>query len=431
MIKKEEALSILYKNLLPAFGCTDPATPALAAAIAYREAKKGDLKNIKLIVSNDIYKGAYSVIIPGTNEKGLAFAVALGIACGDPDKGLMTLEGCSEESIEKARQIIKQTKINIKPDSTKGEVYVELFLETGNGKARVIFNGRHDQYCYLEVDGIAKESSGVSGITCEKDPAPELPEVILDLCSLVGEFSEKDLEYIQSGIEMNEAAGMAGLHDTYGMSIARALAEIFLQPLSEMYHGPKVFASAAGDARMGGCNLPVMSVFGSGNQGALIFNCINRFGEIQKTEKTTILRAIALSAFLAGIFNKELKEGTPFCDCALVAATATSAGIAYLMGGNPMQIENAMQLTISSMAGLFCDGAKPNCAQKISLGAGSAIENALLAVKTKEKVPPDGILGNTYIETIKNLCEIGTDIRVSVEQSIVNILSKKDQGGCQ
>lgn len=424
MIKSEKALAMLKNNLLPAFGCTDPVTPALAAAIAYREAKKGEVKNVELIVSNDIFKGAYSVIVPGTHEKGIEFAVALGIACGDPDRGLMTLESSSADSVEKAYEILKHTIIHVTPDSTKGEVYVELSLTTSNGSAKVIFNGRHDQYCYLEVDG-KEEGSKFCQQTYEGDFLEELPLSISELCQVVEQFSEFDLQYINKGIEMNSAACEVGLKEPYGMNIAKFLREIFLHEITECYFGPKVFASAAGDARMGGCNHAVMSVFGSGNQGALIFNSISCLGEIYKVKKIRTLRAIALSSFMAGIFNNELREGTPFCDCVLVAATAASAGMVYLLGGTPQQIENAVQMTISCMAGIICDGAKPNCAQKISLGTGTAIENAFIAVKTNEPIPAEGILGDTYLKSIKNLCKIGENIRVTVEQNIVDILLTK------
>ncbi len=429
MISKETALSILLDNLVPAFGCTDPATPALAAAIAYKEAGGGEVKKIDLLVSHDVYIGAHSVIIPGTAEKGLAYAVGLGIACGDPEKGLMALEGCSIGSVEKARLIIERASVNIRTESAKGKIYVDLLLETDKGRSRVIFDGHHEQYSRLEANRTVIGEGSRSGHEGAAASLQELPVEIGTLCALVDGFTEKDLEHMSVGAAMNRQAGIAGLQGGYGMNTAWILSRAFPDSLLEGYYGPKLLAGAAGDVRMGGGSLPVMSVFGSGNQGALIFNCISRFAEIRNLDKNEGLRAIALAVFIAGILNREIKGRTPFCNCAVIAATSTAAGITYLMGGDPLKIENAMQMTISSMAGLLCDGAKPNCSLKISLGAGMAVENAVYAMELKGKVSPDGILGKSYLESMRNLRKIGTGIRSTVEENIIDILRKKDIAG--
>jgi len=421
----DKLVSVLRKNIVPSFGCTDPVTPALAAAIAYNKAGRGTVQEVKLIVSNDIYKGAYSVIVPGTNRKGIPFAAALGIACGIPEKGLMVLEECNEESITEADHILKNSKVSVTPDSIKGEIYVELCIVTSNGTARVIFNGRHDAYSYLEVNGRAIEIIDSVADNYGNAFGDEIPGSMKELCELVDGLSEKDLDFIQEGINMNQKASRIGLTSFLEESVAQNLAKAFPADNSASYFSSKIVSSAAGDARMGGCGIPVMSVFGSGNQGALIFCSLSHLGGFLKTETIKVLRAITLASLIAGIFNKELAEGTPFCDCALVASTATSAGMVYLMNGNHFQMENAVQMTISSMAGLLCDGAKPNCAQKISLGVGNALENALISLHLSKPVAADGVLGKTYLDSCKNIYQLGEAIRVTMEQSIVSILEKK------
>ena len=418
-------LSVLKDNILPAFGCTDPVTPALAASIAYHKAGLGTVQDIALIVSNDIYKGAYSVIVPGSNRKGIAFAAALGIACGNPDNGLMVLEACNEQSIIAADEILKTADIHVTPDSAKGEIYVELSISTSNGNAKVIFNGRHDCYNYLEVNGVVLENKGPIENNYVDENVKAIPKTMEGLCNVVEQLNEEDLSFIDEGIKMNSAASQKGLQYNYGLAVAKRLKEVFSNEEFSAYISTKIAACAASDARMGGCSVPVMSVFGSGNQGALIFCSISQLGQIQNTPKIRVLRAITLASLIAGLFNHVLADGTPFCDCALVASTAASAGMTYLLNGTPQQMENAAQMTISSMAGLLCDGAKANCAQRISSGVGTALENAFLALNTKASITPDGILGETYIDSCKNVCRIGAAIRVTVEENIVDILKNK------
>lgn len=427
-MKNDRLISVLKKNIVPAFGCTDPVTPALAASIAYEKAGRGEVQEVKLIVSNDIYKGAYSVIVPGTHRKGIPFAVALGIACGKPDKGLMVLEGCNDDSIIIADHILKRIAINVTPDSSKGEIYVELSMITDNGTAKVIFNGRHDVYSYLEVNGKTEETVDTVNDNYGNAFGFEIPASMEELCKQVDCLSESDLAFIQEGINMNLEASNAGLTNYLEESIAQALLKAFSEDRSSRYFSSKIASSAAGDARMGGFGIPMMSVFGSGNQGALIFCSLNHLGESLKVETVKILRAITLASLIAGIFNRELEEGTPFCDCALVASTAASAGMVYLMNGDYFQMENAVQMTISSMAGLLCDGAKPNCAQKISLGVGNALENALISLQSTKPVAADGILGKTYLDSCKNIYRLGAAIRVTMEKSIVSILENKGDG---
>ena len=425
-MKADQLVSILKKNLIPAFGCTDPVTPALAAAIAYEKAGRGTVQEVTLIVSNDIYKGAYSVIVPGTKRKGIPFAAALGIACGNPEKGLMVLDGCNEDSITKADSILKNAKISVTPDSEKGEIYIELSIMTSNGTSKIIFDGRRDTYSYLEANGEVIETF-VTGNYGDAFGA-EIPASMVELCRIVDSLNEKDLEFIQEGILMNQKASDTGLTSDLEESIAQNLMKAFpdfKENCSSGYFSVKIAASSAGDARMGGCGIPLMSVFGSGNQGALLFCSLNQLGKNLKVEKIKILRATTLASFIAGIFNKELSEGTPFCDCALIASTASAAGMVYLMDGNPLQMENAVQMTISSMAGLLCDGAKPNCAQKISLGAGTALENAFLALQMSKPVAADGVLGKTYLDSCRNIGKLGEAVRVTMERNIVEILDEK------
>ncbi|MCL1983265.1 MAG: L-serine ammonia-lyase, iron-sulfur-dependent, subunit alpha [Clostridiales bacterium] len=426
MNDKKEVFDLLKANVVPALGCTDPITPALAAAMAYSSVK-GPLQSIRLTVSNDVYKNSDGVILPGTKESGLPFAVMFGITAGNPDKGLMLLEDYTEQQIGEARKLLGQIPVSIEVDPHKGEVYVHAAVTTGNGSATVVFDGHHENPVYIEKDGQVL-----------LDHPPETRTgygnklAFFDDCSIgkLYDFADsakaEDLEFLRQGIEMNKKVADAGKEGHLGISTGFLLSKIFsLDVCKHPYFKVKSQSSAAGDARMGGGTLPVMSVFGSGNQGVVIFNGLSALKEEYSAGDEVLLKALCLSCLIAGYSNKLLEAGTPFCDCAIVAAVSLAGGLSYMLGGDQAAVEKASQMTLQTLAGVLCDGAKPNCAQKISLGVGIAVENAQMSLEMKGDIPKDGILGNSFGETVKNMALIGSRVRTLVEGDIVQILKDK------
>lgn len=423
----EKFLKILKRNIQPAFGCTDPVTPALAAATAY-QCIQGELHKIDVTVSNDIYKGAFGVIIPGTNITGIPFAVVLGAVGGNPNDGLMVLSHCNKEDIEKAKCLLDEIEIHVHPDSSKGEIYTEITISTSNGTSKAIIDGRHDEITFLEVNGsILKDNRSDNRPSYSEDLTAIRECTLNEILEFVNTVPIEKLSFLKEGISMNGTAGRIGLMNQYGLGIGKSINECFVQNRKNQcpYFEIKAFSSAAGDFRMGGGNLPIMAIFGSGNQGAVIFNALSKIKEEFQMNEERLIRGICLSSLIAGYINLLLEEGTPFCDCAIVASTATAAGIVYMINDSIEKINDAIQLTISALSGIICDGAKPNCAQKISLGVGAAIENAFFSLDNNMKIPSDGILGDTFQQTFKNLTVLGAKIREPIEETIVEILHKK------
>ncbi|MCL1808596.1 MAG: L-serine ammonia-lyase, iron-sulfur-dependent, subunit alpha [Clostridiales bacterium] len=427
----KEVFDLLKGNVVPALGCTDPITPALAAAMAY-SLVKGPLAGIRLTVSNDVYKNAHGVILPGTKEAGLPFAVMFGITAGNPKKGLMLLEDYTEQQIGEARQLLQQVPISITVDPHKGEVYVNITVTTANGSATVVFDGHHENPVFIEKDGQTL-----------LDHPPEVRTgygnrlAFFDDCSIgkLYDFANnamaEDLEFLRQGIEMNKKVAEAGKEGHLGISTGFLLSKIFsLNVCKHPYFKVKSQSSAAGDARMGGGTLPVMSVFGSGNQGVVIFNGLSALKEEYNVSDETLLKALCMSCLIAGYSNRLLEAGTPFCDCAIVAAVSLAGGLSYMLGGDKLAVEKASQMTLQTLAGILCDGAKPNCAQKISLGVGVAVENAQMSLEMQGDIPKDGILGSSFGETVKNMARIGSRVRTMVEGDIVQILKNKESDSC-
>jgi len=157
----------------------------------------------------------------------------------------------------------------------------------------------------------------------------------------------------------------------------------------------------------------------------LLFSTLSQYAAARNLAEDDLLRGACFGSLLAGYLNGLLAAGTPFCDCALIAATALSGAVVFLLKGSEQQVRNAMQLTSGVMAGLLCDGAKVNCAGKLALGAGTALENAYVAMDVDKPVNAAGLTGTTLAETFHNINRVGRLIRSTIEMELVNILQER------
>lgn len=412
---KDKALRVLRQNIVPAIGCTDPITPALAASIAYQAAGKGTVARIKGQFSPDVWIGSRNVVIPGTAHRGIKNAIALGLVGGDPARGLSVLADIREEHAPAAARLMETAEWLLETSVDKGPIYVDLKVETERGSARVVFEGSHSEF-RMKKDG-EKEAVQKSGETKGWD-VNAFPDDMDMLWQLADSFEGKELEFLAEGVRLNMEAGRLGLEKTYPMNLGRWLRETSIYSADSVLQRAKVWVGSASDARMGGENTPIMSVFGSGNQGILLFNTLSVWAEHHNVPEERLLRSLALAGMLAGRIRHELRTGTPFCKCALIAATAASAGLVYQMKGSIRQAEMASQMTMVALAGILCDGAKPGCSLKLSVACGSAIEHAALAVLPSATLDVGGLLGDHLFQTVHNVAAVGEASYREIQQCL-------------
>ena len=419
-------LEILRNHVVPALGCTEPIAVALACARSSKECN-GALDTIEVTVDTHTMKNALAVSLPGFNDRGLGLAAAAGALVAEPDKELMILKDLKKREIRQAKMLVSQGKVRIIADGSKKELYIQADIYSQNGHAKARIEGSHTNFTLIEVNGktiASKENQLVSNRSfLEFLSSFEIAELI----EIVEKLGISDLLFLLDGIDMVDKAAEEGLGGNsdfgYGTALMRLTKnwDISRDILSYV----KIKAAAAGDARMTGMSVPIMSSFGSGNHGIVIYSCLSAVGKKEDIPKERLIRAIALTHLLVGVIKYYTGILTVYCGCTVGAGAAAAIGAVYLLGGTIKEMDNAFRLFLSGLAGIFCDGAKENCAQKVSLAAALVIESAYLALDSKIVPKDSGIIGENYRETLENLKTLADESMDFFDTKLLRILHKK------
>ncbi len=419
-------LKILEEELLPAMGCTEPIAVAYAAALA-RDALNGVPKKAQISVSGNILKNVKSVVVPNTGGlRGVASAVAAGVVAGKADKKLEVLSDISETDIAKIKEFLSECEFEIeKADS--GEIFdiaVRLFSENDVAFARIV--DYHTNVVRVERNGeiLFDGESGFEDLTVHGEKAEFADRTTLSVKNIV-EFVEtvdvKDLEEtVGKQIEYNVAIGNEGLKNDYGASVGKVLLSSFG---SDVHTRAKAFAAAGSDARMNGCNLPVVIVSGSGNQGMVASLPVVVYAEHLGVDRDKTLRAVALSDLITIHLKSGIGRLSAYCG-AVSAGCGAGAAICYLYGGDYEEISQTISNALAIDSGIICDGAKSSCAAKIA----SAVEAGLVGMEMsrngKKFQSGDGILEGTVEGTIENVGDIARNGMRETDEEIIRLMIK-------
>jgi len=447
-----DAISFLKKYVKPATGCTEPIAVGYATSLAYHaifndiikvnendnfifknlpsEIEIDKIKQISIETDLNVFKNAYSNIIPGTNgQKGMAIASAMGLF-SDPRKKLNLFDGISSESIQKAKQILKSNKIIIKkiewsdkPDLDI-QVSVEYQVNSNIKTAYVRVQKDHDNVTEIRVDGkILFEGSWKK----EVEDKEKFPEKIEELFKVARSITSEEIEEVYKGIIMNKKVVDEGMNNDYGLKIGRTLQKIAKQEGYEesLIAQVRIKVGSAGDTRMGGASIPVMTTSGSGNLGIMAIIPITVMGEIKNIDKDKICEAILFSHFITKLADISCGHLSALCGCAIKAGIGAAAGITYLLGGSLEQIHAAINLMAANNTGFICDGAKESCALKLSTAAGTATECALMALNGMKVSPDNGIIFENAEDTIKAIGQI-SDSMAPTDVEILKIIQEKN-----
>jgi len=420
-------LKILRKEIVPAIGCTEPIAVAYAVSVA-KEQIKGHFESLIIFVDLNIYKNGLRVAIPGTTDKGLKIAAALGFIAGNSKKGFKVIEGINEKKLEEARLLVIQKKINISIKEDCKRLFIEVILRTDKGKARVIIIDKH-----LNIVNIEKMEKGKFKpfIIEEKKPILSKSNIIIqkydlsDFLKFANIVKLNEINFLENGVEMNVKIANEGLALKSG--VGKGLKEMIKEGLvsDDIISRAQLLCAAASETRMSGSKLPVMSSAGSGNHGITIF--LTNFAVAEKMSfcKEKLLRALSLSNIITIYIKSFTGTLSAMCGCGVAAGVGASAGIAYLFGGNIDQIFGAMLNMIGSISGIICDGAKEGCVYKLVLASGCAVRSALFSMKGIIINTNDGILAADFKQLIKNLGYVCNPGMISTNKAILNIMLNK------
>ena len=422
--ERNAIIALIKREVVPAIGCTEPVAVALCVARA-KELLGVLPETISVRLSANILKNAMGVGIPGTGMIGLPIAVALGAIVGKSEYGLEVLKDADADAVGKGRAYIDEKRINI---DLKSGITEKLYIEveaTANGKrSEVIIAGGHTNFVYECVDGEIL-------LDCRQgDNTEERGEDVALTLRKVYDFAMTtpvdEIEFILESKRLNKAAAESAFSVDYGHSLGRTLRGE--RELSIM--GDSVFSrilsytASACDARMGGAMVPVMSNSGSGNQGITATLPVVVYGEQCGASEEQMIRALILSHLTVIYIKQSLGRLSALCGC-VVAASGSSCGITYLMGGGYDEVAMAVKNMIANLTGMICDGAKPSCALKLASGVSTAVLSAMMAMEHRCVSQLEGIIDEDVDRSIHNLTAIGREGMNETDSLILNIMTNK------
>lgn len=422
--ERKAIISLIKREVVPAIGCTEPMAVALCTA-RVRETLGTLPERIDVRLSANILKNAMGVGIPGTGMIGLPIAVALGAIVGRSEYGLEVLKDADAEAVEQGKRYIDEKRITVSlKQGIEEKLYIEVEATAGGHTATGVIAGGHTSFVYLKRDDevVIDKATGNADGTAEEAPALTLRRVY-DFATTA---PVEEIDFILDAMRLNKAAAERAFEGDYGHSLGRTLRckrELDIMGDS-IFSRIIAYTAAACDARMAGAMIPVMSNSGSGNQGITATLPVVVYGEECGASREQMIRALTLSHLTVIYIKQSLGRLSALCGC-VVAASGSSCGITYLMGGGYEEIGMAVKNMIANLTGMICDGAKPSCAMKLASGVSTAVLSAMLAMEHRCVSELEGIVDRDIDRTIHNLTDIGRDGMNETDRLILDIMTSK------
>ena len=414
---KQSFLDILEEELIPAMGCTEPIALAYAAAKATQVL--GVLpEQIVAHCSGNMIKNVRCVRIPNSGGMtGVEAACALGALCGDADRHMEVLEAVTNEGRRLTAAFLLQGRCRV--EYLESPIPLHFVLELVNGEHRVTLEVRHSHtnIYRIEKDGqvlLKNEEQQEEPNTADRGHLSV--ENIYEFAETVE--LEKILPFVQKQIDCNMAIAQEGMKGGYGLAIGKAILDTYADGVITKI---RAYAAAASEARMEGCDLPVIITSGSGNQGIASTVPVIVYAREKGFPEERMYRAMIFSSLLT-VYQKEfIGKLSAFCG-AVSASCAAGAAITYLIGGTVEQIEDTIDNTMANIPGIICDGAKASCAAKIASALDAAMLAHALAMQGKAYAANTGILQSDTGETISCVGYIGKVGMKQTDSEIVKMM---------
>lgn len=391
-------ISLLQKEMRPAFGCTEP------IALAYAAAKAASVldefpNHIHARCSANIIKNVKSVVIPNSGgRKGLAAATVLGAIVGHPERELEVLESATDEDRNWLGTLLDANFCTVELAEGVDNLYIEIMATTDEHTAVVRIENAHTNITYVSVDGNVISETINEIKEAESSTCPMTFDSIYEFAK-TGDISGI-LPSIKQQVEYNSAISNEGLSNDYGANIGRLL--LLDDETPSLETKCKARAAAGSDARMSGCPLPVVICSGSGNQGLTVsMPIITTAEELDKTDEE-LYRSLVFANLLTLYVKSGIGKLSAYCGV-VSAGIVSVAGIAFLKGDSKDIIEDTLVNGLVSLSGIVCDGAKPSCAGKIAISLDGAFMGYKQARLNKSYQKGDGLVAHSVDDTIKSI----------------------------
>lgn len=423
--ERQQIIALIKREVVPAIGCTEPIAVALCVAKA-TETLGAVPETINVWLSANILKNAMGVGIPGTGMIGLPIAIALGALVGKSEYKLEVLKDSTPAMVEEGKRYIDEKRIHISlKDNIEEKLYIEVCCEAGADKATAVIAGGHTTFIYIarnEEVLLNKRNAG----------GGEAEEETVDLClRKVYDFAMTapldEIRFILDTARLNKAAAERSFEGDFGHGLGKILRGTYEHKVmgDSVFSHILSYTSGACDARMAGAMIPVMSNSGSGNQGISATLPVLVYAEENGKSEEEVIRALMLSHLTVIYIKQSLGRLSALCGC-VVAATGSSCGITWLMGGTYRQVGFAVQNMIANLTGMICDGAKPSCALKVTTGVSTAVLSAIMAMENRCVTSVEGIIDEDVDQSIRNLTLIGSRGMNETDRLVLEIMTGKE-----
>lgn len=424
-MNKEDSLysiyvQILKEELVMAMGCTEP------IAISYACAKATQVLDhlpdrIVVKTSGSIIKNVKSVIVPHTNGlKGIEVAAAAGALYGDADAKLEVLSRATREQIEELPEYVQNTNITVQ-HIEQGHVFdleIHVYYEQEHASVRIV--DTHTNIVQIEKNWQVIFEDKTTSLELKADHSALIMKQIWDFSQTVDIDDVKEI--LDRQITCNMAIANEGIHNSYGANIGHVILNMDSDCVKTR---AKAYAAAGSDARMNGCELPVVINSGSGNQGIACCVPVVVYAKELDCTQEQLYRALVLSNLTAIYIKTGIGTLSAFCG-AVSAGAAAGAGIAYLHNGTYKEIQHTIVNALAILSGTICDGAKASCAAKIASSVDAGIMGYYMYKNKQQFYAGDGIVAHSVDETIQNIGTLGSQGMLQTNDKIIEMMISCD-----
>lgn len=409
---------VLADELVCAMGCTEPIAIAYCAALA-RRALGREPERVRVVASPNVIKNVKSVVVPNTGgQRGIAAAAAAGIVAGDADLRLEALSRVSAAQVEAMGAYLSTHAVEVAPSESGRAFEVEVTVGAGVHEASCLIAGHHTNVVRLARDGEVLESAPFEEAPSEA--APDRPE--LSVASIVEYADEADLDDVRDvllrQVECNMAIAREGIEGGWGACVGRTLLEAYGD---STHNRAKALAAAGSDARMGGCELPVVINSGSGNQGLATSVPVVVYARDLGASEELMLRALIVSNLCTIHLKTGIGRLSAYCG-ATSAGAGAAAGVAYLMGGRCREVSHVLVNALAIDSGMICDGAKASCAAKIASAVEAGLLGLQMQLRDREFRGGDGIVEKGVENTIRNVSQVAREGMRETDRTIIDLM---------
>ncbi len=416
----QQYITILREELVPAMGCTEPIALAFAGAKG-REVLGAMPDRVEVKASGSIIKNVKSVIVPNTNKlRGIPVAIAAGIVGGKSDLELQVIAEMEEENIAQIGQFVDAVPIKVE-SLDDGHVFdIIAKLHAGRDSVTIRITDYHTNIVYLEKNGEVL----IENLPQETSISVEKEQKVLSMKGIwefVNTAKLEDVEeIIQRQMDCNWAIAMEGMTNPYGANIGKVLMNAYGK---ETHNLAAAMAAAGSDARMNGCEMPVVVNSGSGNQGMTVCLPVMVYAKVLRADREKRIRALLLSNLIAIYEKTGIGRLSAYCG-AVSAGAAAAAGVAYLHGNDYETVIHTVVNALAASSGIVCDGAKASCAAKIALSVQSGLMGYEMFKRGQQFQAGDGIVAKGVEETLENIGILASQGMYETNLEIIRMMTQ-------